>query len=57
MPEKLNPHLFARIMELPGPFRRDILEFIGQTPVCESELERLVAAAMNQNTSEISKAC
>jgi hypothetical protein len=56
MPERINPHIFARIMELPGPIRRDILEFMGQTPVCERELERLVAAAADHNRIGISKA-
>jgi hypothetical protein len=56
MAEKVNPHLFARIMGLPGPIRRDILEFMGQTPVCERELERLIAVAADQNGNAISKA-
>ena len=56
MAEKVNPHIFARIMGLPGPIRRDILEFMGQTPVCERELERLVADVADRNGIEIPKA-
>jgi hypothetical protein len=56
MGEKVNPHLFARIMGLPGPIRRDFLEFMGQTPVCERELERLVESAADHNRIGKSKA-
>lgn len=42
MSEKINPDLFARLMGLAGPARRDLLEFMGETPIEEAELERLI---------------
>jgi len=42
MPDKIDPDLFARLMGLSHPVRKDLLEFLGQTPVAEAELERLV---------------
>lgn len=42
MSEKINPGLFARLMGLAHPARRDLLEFMGETPIEEAELERLI---------------
>jgi hypothetical protein len=42
MSEKVNPDLFARLMGLSHPARRDLLEFMGETPIEEAELERLI---------------
>ncbi len=42
MSEKIDPDLFAQLMNLPGPARHDLLEFLGQTPVADSELQRLI---------------
>ncbi len=42
MSEKINPELFARLMGLSHPARRDLLEFMGETPIEEAELERLI---------------
>jgi len=42
MSEKINPDLFARLMGLAHPARRDLLEFMGETPIEEAELERLI---------------
>jgi len=42
MSEKINPDLFARLMGLAHPARRDLLEFMGETPIEEAELARLI---------------
>ncbi len=39
---KIKPDLFARLMGLAPPDRKDLLEFLGETPVADAELERLI---------------
>jgi len=56
MYEKVNPQIFAQIMGLSSQIRRDLLEFMGQTPICEVELQRLLAAALAESDTGISKA-
>ena len=34
----INPGLFARLMKLPEQARTDILEFLGATPIADSQL-------------------
>ncbi|MBO6604140.1 MULTISPECIES: hypothetical protein [Paracoccaceae] len=49
MSKKIDPDLFARLMGLPQPARNDLLEFLGETPVAEAELERLIEDAANKD--------
>ena len=43
MPEqKLEPGLFARIMELPRNARLDVLEFVGSTKLSTAQVERIL---------------
>ena len=42
MSDKIDPDLFARLMGLARLDRRDLLEFMGETPIEEAELERLI---------------
>ena len=51
MAEKIHPDLFARLMQLPQPDRADLLEFLGETPVADAELERLIDAIATRKTS------
>lgn len=50
MSEKIEPDLFARLMGLSQPARNDLLEFLGETPVAEAELERLIQDVANRDT-------
>ncbi|WP_168193233.1 hypothetical protein [Rhodophyticola sp. CCM32] len=52
MSEKINPEIFARLMKLPKPVRDDLLEFLGETPVADEELERLIDAAIKDNQAK-----
>ncbi len=42
MSDKIDPDLFARLMGLARLDRRDLLEFMGETPIEKAELERLI---------------
>ena len=55
MSEKINPDLFARLMGLNHPARRELLEFMGETPIAEVELERLIEEITKTDTKETPK--
>jgi hypothetical protein len=38
MDEKIEPGLFARLMQLSAPARKDLLEYLGQGPVSAESL-------------------
>lgn len=41
----LDPGQFSKIMALSQPARADLLEFLGATPVAESQIDRLIDQA------------
>lgn len=49
MTEKIDPDLFARLMGLSKSARNDLLEFLGETPVAEAELQRLIDDVANSD--------
>lgn len=53
MSEKINPDLFARLMGLAHPARRDLLEFMGETPIEEAELERLIEEMAQKDAGRV----
>ena len=55
MSEKINADLFARLMGLAHPARRDLLEFMGETPIAEAELERLIEEIAQKGNSKTPK--
>jgi hypothetical protein len=42
MDEKIDLGLFARLMQLSAPTRKDLLEYMGQGPVATSTVHRAV---------------
>ena len=49
---KINPGLFARLMRLPETARTDLLEFIGATPVADSQLAAMIDSISAKMTSD-----
>jgi hypothetical protein len=43
MTKRIDPGLFARLMKMSSETRRDILEFLGQTPVDADDVVRRAA--------------
>lgn len=48
----INPGLFARLMRLPDSARTDLLEFVGATPVADSQLSHMIDAITDKLASE-----
>lgn len=40
--QQIRPETFAQLMRLPNRQRADLLEFIGSTPVADSEVMNLI---------------
>lgn len=43
MAHTIDPELFARVMQLSNPARREILEILGAHPLSDEELANLIA--------------
>jgi len=44
----IRPEQFARIMSLPQAARADLLEFLGATPVSDSQIDSLIVEVRQQ---------
>lgn len=51
----IQPVLFTKIMALPEDEREDLLEFLGATPVTDSQLEGLIAQLAAKAATEAAR--
>ncbi|WP_161635690.1 hypothetical protein [Actibacterium mucosum] len=40
--KEIHPSLFTKVMRFPEPVRRDVLEYLGATPVIDDRLSQLI---------------
>lgn len=49
--QSIHPNLFTELMLLPMSLRRDLLEFIGGTPVEDAQLRQILADLSARNAA------